>query len=93
MAMCTHDADAGYFQDTTPCQSDDDCSISFFPGALCVFDWGCSSTQGHCVSTPYCYGTGVIDYCGCDGHTFQLGANGTGKQYPDRPYAHVGACP
>ena len=32
------------------------------------------------------------DYCGCDGQTFHVGVPGA-KNFPDRPYAHLGTCP
>jgi len=68
-------------------------------GAVCVFDPGCSPAQGRCVSTPStvcsAYASDIAhDYCGCgcDGLTFHVGISGA-KNYPDRPYAHLGTCP
>jgi hypothetical protein len=66
-------------------------------GAVCVFDGGCSPGQGRCVKHPLAVCstyTGEIahDYCGCDGQSFQVGVPGA-KNFPDRPYAHLGTCP
>ena len=97
--FCTRFVDGGIesFMSLPPCQSDDGCTLMIGAGAVCVFDPGCSSGQGRCVSNPLatCSAyTGDIahDYCGCDGLTFQVGVAGA-KTFPDRPYAHLGACP
>jgi hypothetical protein len=89
--------DYARYMSLPPCQSDDDCSMMIGTGAVCVFDPGCSPGQGRCVSTPLTVCstyTGDIAhyYCGCDGQTFNVGVPGS-KNFPDRPYAHLGACP
>jgi len=97
--VCTRFVDGGLesYMSLPPCQSDDDCSMMIGTGAVCVFDPGCSPGQGRCVSTPLTVCstyTGDIAhyYCGCDGQTFNVGVPGS-KNFPDRPYAHLGACP
>jgi hypothetical protein len=86
--------DGGSFQWGARCQSDSDCAAAMFSGAVCMFDQGCSPGQGVCSATMYCpLEVGIAqDYCGCDGQTFHVGIQGA-KQYADRPYSHLGACP
>jgi hypothetical protein len=95
-ALCRGPADGGqaYWTDTTPCQSDADCAVSMWAGALCIFDQGCSPQQGRCNSNGICpLSEGYArDYCGCDGKTFHVGAT-PGGEYPNRGYSHLGACP
>jgi hypothetical protein len=72
------------------CQSREDCAT--LRRADCIFFPGCSPVQGICteyILTPLGIpgaDAAVLDYCGCDGQTFHIEA------YPDRPYAHLGAC-
>jgi len=98
---CTRLVDGGWesFMSLPPCHSDDDCSTRIGAGAVCVFDQGCLPGQGRCANRPStsCSTSTYTDeiaheYCGCDGNTFQVGVAGA-KDYPDRPYAHLGACP
>jgi hypothetical protein len=76
------------------CQSDQDCKDQ--GSSLCVFDQGCDSPRGTCMSV----GNGVcplfavsnlapFPYCGCDGVTYPITND---LQYPYKPYRHVGAC-
>ncbi len=75
------------------CHTNQDCG-----SGLCVFNPGCDSPSGTCMGGPgtcplFVLGSASADqrqYCGCDGATFHLEM---AKQYPDRPYRHVGACP
>lgn len=76
------------------CQSDSDCAAALSSAAVCIFDQGCSPGIGTCSHTPICPlfgGPYAQDYCGCDGQTFHVGIAGA-KQYPDRPYSHLGGC-
>jgi len=96
-AACTISVDGGHAdRDTTPCQSNADCASSFGAAVICIFDRGCTEPQGHCTGNGTCplfIGNFASDYCGCDGQTFHVGALNSTGQYPDRPYAHLGACP
>jgi hypothetical protein len=75
------------------CRTNQDCG-----SGVCVFNPGCDSPTGTCMGGPgicplFVLGNMSVDqiqYCGCDGATFHLE---TSRQYPDRPYRHVGACP
>ena len=72
---------------TAACQGNGDCqTASGSTIAVCVFEQGCTQPRGHCMRTMCGLGT-TQGYCGCDGQPF--GAS----SYPDRPYAHLGACP
>ena len=73
------------------CQSDADCL-----SGVCAFNPGCNSPSGTCMGGRVCplfvLGATPVDqiqYCGCDGTTFSLELL---RQYPYRPYRHVGAC-
>lgn len=74
------------------CQSDLDCGVRH-----CAFNPGCRPSSGTCLGGGICplFALGNKEvtkyaYCGCDGVTFYLEGE---KQYPYRPYSHVGACP
>jgi hypothetical protein len=95
---CVQFVDGGFqsLMSIPPCQSDENCSNAVGSEAFCVFDQGCSPGQGRCVlatSNACATFTSEIahDYCGCDGQSFRVGVSGA-KNYPDRPYAYVGAC-
>ena len=99
--VCTRFVDGGFLSvmSMPPCQSDDGCSETHGAGAVCVFDQGCSPGQGRCANNPSVtcststYTSDIAhEYCGCDGQTFYVGVSGA-KDYPDRPFAHLGACP
>jgi hypothetical protein len=82
------------------CQSDQDCLDQ--GSRLCVFDQGCDSPRGTCMSAGngVCPGFAVSDlapfqYCGCDGVTYAIADDVTNPQhyeYPYKPYRHFGAC-
>jgi hypothetical protein len=74
------------------CHATADCN-----GGGCEFFPGCESPQGFCANTPICpllvlgyQAMSYADYCGCDGETFSITDD---RQFPDRPYKHIGACP
>ena len=81
------------------CQSDQDCLAQ--GDSTCVFDPGCDSPRGTCLrGAGVCplfavsdLGAAPSQYCGCDGVTYALTGSVTfPREYPYRPYRHVGAC-
>ncbi len=76
----------------TSCQTDQDCIAQ--GRTLCVFEPGCDSPHGSCMSGPGVCEL-ISDYCGCDGVTYSdlVSSGGVTHNYPYKPYKHVGACP
>jgi hypothetical protein len=76
----------------TSCQTDQDCIAQ--GRTLCVFETGCDSPHGTCMSGPGVCEI-ISDYCGCDGVTYSdlVSTGGVTHNYPYKPYKHVGACP
>lgn len=65
----------------TACSSTEPCAQGLCVGASCGDTWTCVVDGRDCAGS-------LVDYCGCDGVTFQ-----DSWTCPTRPYSNQGACP
>jgi hypothetical protein len=62
------------------CTADTPCAAGVCTGSDCGEAWACVVSEAGCTKD-------LVDYCGCDGVTFQDSGN-----CPTRPYSYKGAC-